>query len=83
MNKKKQIRKELKNYLDSKLEKGDLHIFDEVVNFIKKDRKKQLTLTIVNSTFVCEHPKRQRDYYSAVTYKCWKCKKIVVANYVC
>ena len=47
MNKKKQIRKELKNYLDSKLEKGDLHIFDEVVNFIKKDRKKQLTLTDV------------------------------------
>lgn len=48
MNKKKQIRKELKNYLNSKLEKGDLHIFDEVVNFIKKDRKKQLTLTDVN-----------------------------------
>ena len=48
MNKKKQIRKELKNYLDSKLEKGDLHIFDEVVNFIKKDRKKQLTLTDVS-----------------------------------
>ena len=47
MNKTKQIRKELKNYLDSKLEKGDLHIFDEVVNFIKKDRKKQLTLTDV------------------------------------
>ena len=50
MNKKKQIRKELKNYLDSKLEKGDLHIFDEVVNFIKKDRKKQLTLTDVVSS---------------------------------
>jgi len=50
MNKKKQIRKELKNYLDSKLEKGDLHIFDEVVNFIKKDRKKQLTLTDVSKS---------------------------------
>ena len=48
MSKKKQIRKELKNYLDSKLEKGDLHMFDEVVNFIKKDRKKQLTLTGVS-----------------------------------
>ena len=29
---------------------------------------------------VCDHPKRQRDYYSAETFKCWKCKKIVVAN---
>lgn len=28
----------------------------------------------------CEHPPRQRDYYSDITYKCWKCKKIVVAN---
>ncbi len=48
MNKKKEIRKELKKYLDSKLEKCDLHIFDEVVNFIKKDRQKQLTLTDVS-----------------------------------
>jgi len=29
---------------------------------------------------VCDHPKRQRDYYSVETFKCWKCKKIVVAN---
>ena len=43
-------------------------------------RVQQLLLPIVSSTFVCEHPKRQRDYYSDTAYKCWKCKKIVVAN---
>tara|TARA_R110002153_G_scaffold197972_1_gene351483 strand:- start:124 stop:438 length:315 start_codon:yes stop_codon:yes gene_type:complete len=50
MNKKKEIRKELKKYLDSKLEKCDLYIFDEVVNFIKKDRQKQLILSGVGSS---------------------------------
>lgn len=29
---------------------------------------------------VCNHPKRQRDYYSAETFKCWECKKIIVAS---
>ena len=49
-------------------------------NLRKQAETKQCDIPIVSSTFVCEHPKRQRDYYSAVTYKCWKCKKIVVAN---
>ena len=29
---------------------------------------------------VCDHPNRQRDYYSEKSYKCWKCHKIIVAN---
>lgn len=29
---------------------------------------------------VCNHPSRQRDYYRSGAFKCWKCKKIVVAN---
>ncbi len=45
-----------------------------------KNTEKQCDIHVVSSTFVCEHPKSQRDYYSAVAYKCWKCKKIVVAN---
>ena len=48
MNKKKQIRKELEKYLGGKLGKGDFILADEVVDFIKKDRKKQLTLTDVS-----------------------------------
>ena len=54
---KKQIRKELKNYLDSKVEKGDLHIFDKVVNFIKKDRKKQLAISDVSKSLPTEDAK--------------------------
>ena len=53
---------------------------DDFNNYINEINKALLILSSVSSTFVCEHPKRQRDYYSAVTYKCWKCKKIVVAN---
>lgn len=44
------------------------------------NQEKQCDIHVVSSTFVCEHPKRQRDYYSSVAYKCWICKKIVVAN---
>ena len=44
MNIKKQIRTELSKYLDTKLETGSPYIFNEVVNFIKRDRKKQLTI---------------------------------------
>lgn len=49
-------------------------------NLRKQAETKQCDIPIVSSTFVCEHPKSQRDYYSDTTYKCWKCKKIVVAN---
>lgn len=49
-------------------------------NLIKQAETKQYDIPIVSSTFVCEHPPRQRDYYSDTTYKCWECKEIVVAN---
>ena len=39
MNIKKDIREKLSKYLDKKLERGDPYIFNEAVNFIKKDRK--------------------------------------------
>ena len=44
MNIKKDIREKLNKYLDKKVERGDPYIFNEVVNFIKKDRKEQLIL---------------------------------------
>tara|TARA_R110000851_G_scaffold242096_1_gene394651 strand:+ start:52 stop:306 length:255 start_codon:yes stop_codon:yes gene_type:complete len=44
MNIKKDIREKLSKYLDKKLERGDPYIFNEAVNFIKKDRKEQLIL---------------------------------------
>ena len=44
MNIKKDIREKLSKYLDKKLEKGDPYIFNEAVNFIKKDRAEQLIL---------------------------------------
>lgn len=50
------------------------------INIVNVDKTEQCDIHVVSSTFVCEHPKRQRDYYSAVVYKCWVCKKIVVAN---
>lgn len=58
MNKKKQIREELSKYLDTKLERSDLHIFNEVVNFIKKDRAEQLRLHVV-----VEQCKHKYDHY--------------------
>ena len=50
------------------------------ITIINVDDKKQCDIQVVSSTFVCEHPKRKRDYYSSVAYKCWECKRIVVAN---
>ena len=47
MNQKKQIRKELNEYLDKYIPRTELDIYKYVVDFIKKDRKKQLTLTDV------------------------------------
>tara|TARA_R110000772_G_scaffold238762_1_gene350774 strand:+ start:78 stop:323 length:246 start_codon:yes stop_codon:yes gene_type:complete len=44
MNIKKDIREKLNKYLDKKIAKGDPYIFNEVVNFIKKDRAEQLRL---------------------------------------
>jgi len=45
MSQKKQIRKELNEYLDKYIPITELDIYKYVVDFIKKDRKKQLTLT--------------------------------------
>ena len=48
MNQKEQIRKELNEYLDKYIPRTELDIYKYVIDFIKKDRKKQLTLTDVS-----------------------------------
>lgn len=52
----------------------------EIVNKLKKAINYNQCCMGEAEQLVCEHPKRQRDYYSAETFKCWKCKKIVVSN---
>ena len=44
MNKKEEIRKELNEYLDTKIPRTEIDIYKHVVDFIKRDRKKQLIL---------------------------------------
>ena len=51
MNQKEQIRKELNEYLDKYIPRTELDIYKYVIDFIKKDRKKQLTLTDVVKSF--------------------------------
>ena len=51
MNIKKDIREKLIKYLEKKLENNDPYIFNEVVNFIKKDRAEQLILHGVSGMF--------------------------------
>jgi hypothetical protein len=56
MNIKKDIREKLNKYLDKKIAKGDPYIFNEVVNFIKKDRAEQLRLysvVVPKGAFYC------------------------------
>ncbi len=48
MNQKEQIRKELNEYLDKYIPRTEIDIYKYVVDFIEKDRKKQLTLTDVS-----------------------------------
>ena len=60
MNIKKDIREKLIKHLDKKLENNDPYIFNEVVNFIKKDRAEQLILHGV-SNFVIQEIERRRD----------------------
>ena len=48
MNQKEQIRKELNEYLDTKIPRTEIDIYKHVVDFIKKDRKKQLILNGVS-----------------------------------
>ena len=55
MNQKEQIRKELNEYLDKYIPRTELDIYKHVIDFIKKDRKKQLTLTdVVKLSCECE-----------------------------
>ena len=44
MNQKEEIRKELNEYLDKYIPRTEIDIYKHVVNFIKKDRAKQLNL---------------------------------------
>lgn len=44
MNQKEEIRKELNEYLDKYIPRTEIDIYKYVVDFIKKDRKKQLIL---------------------------------------
>tara|TARA_R110000764_G_scaffold230096_2_gene321201 strand:+ start:306 stop:554 length:249 start_codon:yes stop_codon:yes gene_type:complete len=53
MNQKEQIRKELNEYLDTKIPITEIDIYKHVVDFIKKDRKKQLILNGVVKSFYC------------------------------
>lgn len=53
MNQKEQIRKELNEYLDTKIPRTEIDIYKHVVDFIKKDRKKQLILNGVSKSFYC------------------------------
>jgi hypothetical protein len=48
MNQKEQIRKELNEYLDTKIPRTEIDIYKHVVDFIKKDRKQQLILNGVS-----------------------------------
>ena len=51
MNQKEQIRKELNEYLDKYIPRTEIDIYKHVVNFIKKDRAKQLILSGVSGMF--------------------------------
>jgi hypothetical protein len=48
MNQKEEIRKELNEYLDNYIPRTEIDIYKHVVNFIKKDRAKQLILSSVS-----------------------------------
>tara|TARA_R110000803_G_C11924503_1_gene314736 strand:+ start:806 stop:1051 length:246 start_codon:yes stop_codon:yes gene_type:complete len=57
MNIKKDIREKLNKYLDKKIAKGDPYIFNEAVNFIKKDRAEQLILHGVSKSVAKKYAK--------------------------
>tara|TARA_R110000737_G_scaffold245794_1_gene256335 strand:- start:385 stop:675 length:291 start_codon:yes stop_codon:yes gene_type:complete len=48
MNQKEEIRKELNEYLDKYIPRTEIDIYKHVVDFIKKDRAKQLILSGVS-----------------------------------
>tara|TARA_R110000787_G_scaffold99127_1_gene203641 strand:+ start:425 stop:589 length:165 start_codon:yes stop_codon:yes gene_type:complete len=48
MNQKEEIRKELNEYLDKYIPRTEMDIYKHVVDFIKKDRAKQLILSGVS-----------------------------------
>lgn len=79
---KEQLRMEIQHIFDSGA--NEIRIFEMVKSFIERRSgiNKLIIANVVGQSeqLVCDHPKRQRDYYSAETFKCWKCKKIVVAN---
>ena len=63
MNQKKEIRKELNEYLDKYIPRTEIDIYKYVVDFIKKDRNKQLTLTdVVSSAFLVQHKETLINY---------------------
>mgnify|MGYP003653324354 CR=1 FL=1 len=53
MNQKEQIRKELNEYLDNYIPRTEIDIYKHVVDFIKKDRAKQLILSGVVKPSYC------------------------------
>ncbi len=70
MNIKKDIREKLNKYLDKKVERGDPYIFNEVVNFIKKDRKEQLILHgVVKQSELLPKRLSNRAYNNAKTMR--------------
>jgi len=61
MNQKEQIRKELNEYLDKYIPRTEIDIYKYVVDFIKKDRNKQLTLTDVSKKQLKEAEQKGYD----------------------
>lgn len=48
-------------------------------NFLIEELNQVLSLFSVSGQseqFICDHPMKSREYYSSVTFKCWKCGKI-------
>jgi len=65
MNQKEQIRKELNEYLDNYIPRTEIDIYKHVVDFIKKDRAKQLILSGVSQQreLLAKYTKWQGEYY--------------------
>jgi len=61
MNQKEEIRKELNEYLDNYIPRTEIDIYKHVVNFIKKDRAKQLILSGVSGMFSAEKLEQAYD----------------------
>ena len=79
MNQKEQIRKELNEYLDTKIPRTEIDIYKHVVDFIKKDRKQQLILSGVIGMFSVEQIEKAFD--DGIESEKQRCGEFDVENY--